>query len=226
MTINQNIILAIDTAFEHGRVVVFTQDGLILSDHSLEHKMSHSTALCGTLETVLRNLNGYSLKLVMTGLGPGSFVGLRISLATALGFAFGRSIPIMGFSSSLALAYSCDKLHDSSSVITKASGNLVYFSGFSKKDSQLYQYSQTLVVDKNEALKHAASSSLVISDQDSGPQSLTLLGPSSSGVVHACLDRVNEFGIIDESETIKPNYIKPPSVSTSKKSPVCVQFEI
>jgi len=45
-----------------------------------------------------------SIDAVVVGIGPGSYNGLRSSLAAAWGFAFARNIPLAGVSSWLALA--------------------------------------------------------------------------------------------------------------------------
>lgn len=47
------------------------------------------------------------LKAIVIGLGPGSYTGLRVGLATAKGLAFGAGVPVYGVSSLAVLAASC-----------------------------------------------------------------------------------------------------------------------
>lgn len=235
MTLHQEIILAIDTAFEQGRVVVFSRDGTILSDCSLDDKMSHSISLCGVIENCLTSLGKPPLHAVMVGLGPGSFVGLRIALATALGYSFGRSLPLIGFSSHQALAYTSIE-HRKLAVITKASGNLVYISTFRRDKLHIKTLTESTVLDKNEILKYLEQSFagtkiepestadfFIISDVDSETQAFKVRGPTAEGIVFACLEKI-ALGMIDESADIKPNYVKGPNVSFPKKSPICGQL--
>lgn len=44
------------------------------------------------------------LRAIVVGLGPGSFTGLRVGLATVKGLAYGAGVPVYGTSSSLLLA--------------------------------------------------------------------------------------------------------------------------
>ncbi|OPZ20364.1 MAG: tRNA threonylcarbamoyladenosine biosynthesis protein TsaB [bacterium ADurb.BinA186] len=229
MIIHQETFLAFDTAFEQGRVVIFSRDGTILSECALDDKMSHSTSLCGAIERCLQAAP--PLCAVMVGLGPGSFIGLRIALATALGYSFGRSLPLMGFSSHLALAHSTTE-HQKLAVVTKASGNLVYTSTFLRNKLHIKPLTECAVLDKNETLAHldhsfksgrTKSDYLIISDVDLGGRALNVRGPTAEGVVDACLEKI-ALGIIDESTHIKPDYRKGPNVSIPKNSPICGQL--
>lgn len=219
MDINCQLFLAIDTAFDEGRVVIFDQNGDIKSEQALVGKMSHGTQICGAIEHSLLAIKNQPLKAVMVGLGPGSFVGLRIALATALGYSFGRGLPLMGFCSHRALAYSSSGMGDLA-VMTKASGNLVYLTKFKRELNTLIKINQTIVIDKNEALDKHLDGFLILSDLELGNETIFSQGPSAAAMVRACLDKIAINGVVDESSFIKPNYIKGPNISVPKNSPI------
>jgi len=57
----------------------------------------HSTALLGEVERAVSAAGGWSaVDLITVGLGPGSFVGIRIGIATARGLEASTGLPVAG----------------------------------------------------------------------------------------------------------------------------------
>jgi tRNA threonylcarbamoyladenosine biosynthesis protein TsaB len=57
----------------------------------------HSTALLAEVERAVDAAGGWdAIDLIAVGLGPGSFVGIRIGLATARGLATSTGLPVVG----------------------------------------------------------------------------------------------------------------------------------
>jgi tRNA threonylcarbamoyl adenosine modification protein YeaZ len=202
MDINYQLFLALDTAFDQGRVIIFDQNGDIKSEQVLVGKMSHGAQICGAIEQSLLAINNQPLSAVMVGLGPGSFVGLRIALATALGYSFARTLPLMGFCSHRALAYSHLASNKNLAIVTK----------FAQESGFLKEIEPSTVIDKNDISFQLSSDFLIISDLNSNL--------SATGMAQACLDKITISNIVDESISIKPNYIKNPNVSLPKNSPI------
>jgi tRNA threonylcarbamoyladenosine biosynthesis protein TsaB len=97
--------LALDTSSARGSVALL-QGREIVGEVRLKTLLTHSaTLLCsvefllGRAEWKLQNIN-----LVAAGIGPGSFTGIRIGVATALGVAQSLRIPFAGVSGLDALA--------------------------------------------------------------------------------------------------------------------------
>ena len=101
--------LSIDTATEHGIVVVARDDGSSASAR-WQSKGRHGENLFGHIEAAMAEAGvaRSDLKLIGAGVGPGRFTSLRVGLATAKGLALGLDLPIVGASSLRVLARSID----------------------------------------------------------------------------------------------------------------------
>ena len=75
---------------------------------SVHRGLQHSPALLPIAERLLQDLGMTvrDLELIVCSIGPGSFTGIRIGLATALGIGHGRGIPVVGVSTLDACAAS------------------------------------------------------------------------------------------------------------------------
>ena len=78
----------------------------VLDRASVEPPTPHSSVLPLLLDQMLSRagLSPRDLAAVVVGLGPGSFTGLRIGLATAKGLCYAAGIPLCGASSLAAMA--------------------------------------------------------------------------------------------------------------------------
>ncbi len=92
-------ILAFDTSSVRGSIALLegAETRAELRLHSLQ---THSTLLLSSIDFLLGRIGWKlaDLNLVAVGIGPGSFTGIRIGIATALGFAQSLSIPFAGVS--------------------------------------------------------------------------------------------------------------------------------
>jgi tRNA threonylcarbamoyladenosine biosynthesis protein TsaB len=99
-------ILAIETATSACTVAV--ADGeKVLAELSLEVPRAHSTRLMPLIAQAIQEsgLKRTDLELIAVGVGPGSFTGLRIGIATAKGISEGLGIPAVGVSTLKAIAW-------------------------------------------------------------------------------------------------------------------------
>lgn len=99
-------ILALDTSTLMATVAV-VEDNNLLGEYSINQDMTHSENLMPMVEEVLGNLGMKieEIDLYAVALGPGSFTGLRIGLATVKSFAHVFDKPIIGVSSLEGLAF-------------------------------------------------------------------------------------------------------------------------
>lgn len=101
-------ILALDTATLVSGVAVATTDTL-LAELTIQTGKTHSEQLMPNIAEVLRmaGIQKKALKGIAVSIGPGSFTGLRIGLATAKSLAYALNVPLIGVPTLAAIAYNC-----------------------------------------------------------------------------------------------------------------------
>jgi tRNA threonylcarbamoyladenosine biosynthesis protein TsaB len=100
------MILVLDTATRTPVVAVAAADGTVMAERQWQSRHRHGEELLARLGEALAEIGAgrRDLSGVVVGTGPGSFTGLRIGMATAKTIAYALGIPIVGVSSTRALA--------------------------------------------------------------------------------------------------------------------------
>ena len=98
-------ILSIDTSTSSLSVCI-SQDDDIIGEINLNNGLVHSTTLMPAIENLFTMLNFDKSKLshIAVSVGPGSFTGIRIGVATANAFSLALGIPVISVSSLDAMA--------------------------------------------------------------------------------------------------------------------------
>ena len=98
-------ILAFETSAKSASVALLEEDKL-LGEYYQNNGMTHSVTLMKMAENLLENcdLKPEDISAAACAAGPGSFTGVRIGVAAAKGFAWGRDIPCVGVSTLEAMA--------------------------------------------------------------------------------------------------------------------------
>src|SRR5688572_27664606 len=94
------ITLAIDTSTVRGSVAVWMRGELVINDNFTADR-SHSAALFMSLERARSEIP--HLDQVVVGLGPGSYAGIRIGIAAAIGLSLALGSRLLGIPSVAAL---------------------------------------------------------------------------------------------------------------------------
>lgn len=97
-------ILAIETATKSASVAVISE-GKFSAEITCESSATHSETLMPQVEKVLKISGFEKVDAVAVSIGPGSFTGLRIGLATAKALAYAWEIKIIGVETLQALSY-------------------------------------------------------------------------------------------------------------------------
>jgi tRNA threonylcarbamoyladenosine biosynthesis protein TsaB len=97
-------VLAVDTATEACSVALWTEAGVIA--RFKEMGRGHAEEVLGMVDAVLQEagIPLSALDGIASGVGPGAFTGVRISVSAAQGLAFGADLPVVPVTSLEALA--------------------------------------------------------------------------------------------------------------------------
>ncbi len=99
-------ILGIDTSTPIGSVALIDDENIV-AEHTLNIVQAHSSRLMTAIDTVLKwgEITPHELDGCAVGIGPGSFTGIRIGVATAKSLCYAVDKPIVGVSTLEAIAY-------------------------------------------------------------------------------------------------------------------------
>lgn len=131
--------LAIDTSSKICSVSILEDYNVILEKHTNDEK-THSQNLMPLIDSIFKdsNLSLNDIDLLSCCLGPGSFTGIRIGIATVKAFADAKNIPVVGVTSLESLAYNISNPGLIVSLIDAKNDN-VYYSLFSFNGSNYSQ---------------------------------------------------------------------------------------
>ncbi len=99
-------ILSMDTSSDICSVALLENNEIIDEIHNSSEK-EHSQSLMPMIKELLErnNITLDNIELVTCGIGPGSFTGIRIGIATVKAFADAKDIPVVGINALEAQAY-------------------------------------------------------------------------------------------------------------------------
>lgn len=111
------IVLGFDTATPATAVGLMLDDGRVLEgrdDPPAAERPGHSTRLLGLALDLLQQagVDWPEVERLAVGVGPGTFTGLRIGVASARGLAQSLGVELVGVSSLRALALAAEPRHD------------------------------------------------------------------------------------------------------------------
>lgn len=145
-------VLGLDTSTLMTTCGVIDGDKLV-GEYSLSQDMSHSEKLVPMIKQVLDSLNltVADIDLFAAAVGPGSFTGLRIGLATVKAFAHVTNKPIIGVSTLEALAYNLP-FNDIVVPMLDARRNRVYTAIYKWKGNELEAIMKPCILEVAELL--------------------------------------------------------------------------
>ncbi len=143
-------ILAIDTSFSALSLAI-AKDDQIIANCGLDSGLQHSKVLLNLTDSLLKaaDLSLANIDMLAISIGPGSFTGLRIGLATVKAWALALAKPLIAISSLQGLAYTAMEQGFLICPILDARRNQVYATLFDEKkrllDDQLLKIDDLLL---------------------------------------------------------------------------------
>lgn len=135
-------ILGIETSTKTGSVAIVSENGVV-AQFSLNIEVTHSERLMSAVDRVLKDsglrldeMSGFAVAI-----GPGSFTGLRIGIATVKGLAFATQRPIAAIPTLQALAWNLPYAAHPICPLLDARKNEVYAAVYRFEDAGLVRTS-------------------------------------------------------------------------------------
>lgn len=129
------IDVALETSTRRPSVAARAEDRTV--ERRLDEAGSHASDLLPALESLLAELGGRPADIarVVVGLGPGSYTGLRVGVATAQGLARGAGATLLGIASGEALAFAICAPGEQIVHLLDARSREVYFAHYRRTES-------------------------------------------------------------------------------------------
>ena len=131
-------ILAIDASGANCSVAI-TEDSKMIADFTINTGTTHSQNLVPMIEQVqnFTNVELSDIDAFACSIGPGSFTGLRIGIATIKGFALSLKKPTLAVPTLLALAYNVSNFNGIICSMIDAKNDNVYAGIYRSDDNTL-----------------------------------------------------------------------------------------
>ena len=131
-------ILAFESSAKAASVAL-CDGGFLLAQSYQNTGLTHSATLMKMAEDLLRNTNTKvtDLSLVAVAAGPGSFTGVRIGVAAAVGLAWGADLDICGVSTLEAMAHQVTDADTLICPVMDARRSQVYNALFRRREGEI-----------------------------------------------------------------------------------------
>ena len=164
-------ILALDTASERGSAALL-EDTELRAEIRSNAVTGRSGFLLDAVDFLLRR-EGWrmsDLTLIASGIGPGSFTGIRVCAATGIGLAQSLGIPFAGISGLDVLARRAADARISGhiAVLIDARRDQFYFAGYESKNGRIRKLGKPALIDAAGIGHYAATADWITGDLDEG----------------------------------------------------------
>lgn len=207
-------VLCIDTSSKLCSVAIL-EDTTLINKLELDNGLTHSETLMPLIKKLLNecNLNLSDIDLLVSDIGPGSFTGIRIGVATCKAFSDSLDIPCFGVTSLEVLAYNIKKDGLICSTIDCKNDNC-YFALYELKNgvySVLEEPCAKSVLDVTDLLntKYSDKSIAFVGDGIPSKSTNCYINVENLGIA-GFKNFINSKPIDGSNENVLPLYLKKP----------------
>ena len=204
-------ILSLECSSSHASIALHAP---CPAEHSWTAERNHDAFLFPALQDCLRSLGeGGELPLILVGTGPGSYGGIRVALAAAVGVALVRHSRVVAIPSwePLAAATGCQVLSDA-----RRGGWALYAAGasievFNSADPIRHRIEQGEDIRSGESNSSLARVGIILQHTDLVPTARQLIDFWLS----LSPEKRDEFA----AKPTGPLYVRPPHITEAKRKP-------
>lgn len=220
-------ILALETSTRRATVALLDGERLVAS-RAHEDPRNHAERIIPLIDETIREAAWAkrSLDVIACGLGPGSFTGVRIALATAKGIALALGRPLVGVGSLRAMAAGITEERDVMALVDAKKGE-VFVAGYDPTGREILAPSHVSRASLPEiAARHLASSGLIVGEVAAEfdlPPGALRRSPSTDLPCAAFVGRLAharaQRGDFDALDALEPLYVRPPDIYPQLSQP-------
>jgi tRNA threonylcarbamoyl adenosine modification protein YeaZ len=214
--------VAIETSVRPGSVAVSTVNGLFSA------ALEHDRDLLTRLEILLAEGGSEpaDIRVVIVGTGPGSFTGLRVGIATALGLVRGTGAVLFGLPSIEAMPYSALEPGAEAIVLLDARSRQLYYARYRRTEDDVEVLAAPCVATPSDLDDLYASDVPILGDEtvadaaelseDARLRLRTDVQPTAQHLLAMGTHRLRARGPM-QAEEVQPLYLRPFMVRERKR---------
>ncbi|MGL5754197.1 MAG: tRNA (adenosine(37)-N6)-threonylcarbamoyltransferase complex dimerization subunit type 1 TsaB [Paraclostridium sp.] len=151
-------ILGIDTSTQAASVCII-EDEKLICEYTINSKRTHSQKLMLMIESMIKesDLSIKDIDAIAICIGPGSFTGLRIGMATAKAISHVRNLPIISVNSLESLAFNMNLCDKTICSIIDAQRNQVYTGKYKFENNEFKTVEDVNVIAVDELIEELSS---------------------------------------------------------------------
>lgn len=218
------MLLAIETSSLVSSVALLKEEKLV-AELTIQTRLTHSEQLMPHIKDLLEKTatKKSDIHSIAVSVGPGSFTGLRIGLATAKGLAYAWQVPIVGVLTPEGVAWNCVNLQGLLCPLIDAQQGNVYQTVYSWQKGVLNTIIPTRIISLDDLLVELSTSDqavtffgdgallgrekIVTANPDFQLAVPTAVIPRAGSIALAGYERV-KAGKVDDCLSLVPYYMR------------------